>query len=55
MKAATDGFRRLLGIGAYGVVYHGFMRDGIEVAVKRLNDPSEAGFEREVVVLSKFR
>ncbi|OEH76591.1 tyrosine kinase-like [Cyclospora cayetanensis] len=51
---ATDGFRHLLGMGAYGIVYRGFMRDGLEVAVKRLNDPSEAGFEREVIVLSKF-
>jgi len=44
-----------LGSGSYGGVYKGVMKDGIEVAIKVLDVPDEAGFEEEVKVLSKFR
>lgn len=55
LYAATAGFSVVLGQGAYGSVYEGVMRDGGAVAVKWLHKPKEAGFEKEVRVLSKFR
>ncbi|KFG55122.1 Tyrosine kinase-like (TKL) protein [Toxoplasma gondii FOU] len=55
LYAATAGFSVILGQGAYGNVYEGVLRDGVAVAVKWLHKPREAGFEKEVQVLSKFR
>ncbi|PHJ14706.1 tyrosine kinase-like protein [Cystoisospora suis] len=55
LYTATAGFSVVLGQGAYGSVYEGVMRDGGAVAVKWLHKPKEAGFEKEVRVLSKFR
>ncbi|CBZ54274.1 putative Tyrosine kinase-like (TKL) protein [Neospora caninum Liverpool] len=55
LYGATAGFSVILGQGAYGNVYEGVLRDGVAVAVKWLHKPKEAGFEKEVKVLSKFR
>lgn len=54
---ATNGFDRscLLGSGACGSVYKGAMKDGSEVAIKMLKNPTLAGFDEEVKVLSRFR
>ncbi|PFH35193.1 hypothetical protein BESB_060800 [Besnoitia besnoiti] len=55
LYVATAGFSVVVGQGAYGSVYEGVLRDGGSVAVKWLHKPTEAGFEKEVQVLSKFR
>lgn len=57
LSNATNGFSKqnVLGTGSFGAVYRGTMDDQTEVAVKVLTNPSQAGFEDEVKVLSKFR
>mmetsp|Transcript_18417 Transcript_18417/g.36119 ORF Transcript_18417/g.36119 Transcript_18417/m.36119 type:complete len:582 (+) Transcript_18417:75-1820(+) len=54
---ATDHFSApsRLGVGTYGSVHRGTLKDGSEVAVKALSKPNEAGFREEVEVLSRFR
>jgi len=54
---STDHFSATsrLGVGTYGSVHRGTLRDGSEVAVKALSKPNEAGFREEVEVLSRFR
>ena len=39
----TDNFKRQIGKGGFGVVYHGTLKDGIEVAVKVLTVSSAQG------------
>ena len=48
-------WQRCLGEGGFGSVYAGQLRDGTEVAIKRLSHPKEGGFREEVEVLSRFR
>lgn len=57
ISEATDHFSppSRLGVGTYGSVHRGTLRDGSEVAVKALSKPNEAGFREEVEVLSRFR
>ncbi|EPS72507.1 hypothetical protein M569_02249, partial [Genlisea aurea] len=61
IKRATDDFREslVIGIGAYGKVYKGFIDgDTTAVAVKRANPSSEQGireFLNEIELLSKLR
>ncbi|KAL8138690.1 hypothetical protein V2J09_004691 [Rumex salicifolius] len=38
----TDNFRTVIGLGGFGIVYHGNLQDGIQVAVKILNNTSSA-------------
>jgi len=45
----------LLGAGSFGTVFRGTLRDGTEVAIKKLRCPKEGGFREEVEVLSRFR
>ena len=39
----TDNFKRRIGRGGFGVVYHGTLKDGVEVAVKVLTVSSAQG------------
>lgn len=39
----TNNFQRAIGKGGSGVVYHGHMEDGTQVAVKRLSQKSSQG------------
>ena len=39
----TDNFKRQIGRGGFGVVYHGNLKDGTEVAVKVLSVSSAQG------------
>ncbi|CAN6321674.1 unnamed protein product [Urochloa humidicola] len=60
LRAATDGFhdRNLIGVGGFGNVYRGVLRDGTRVAVKRATRKSKQGlpeFQTEIVVLSRIR
>ncbi|XP_062209689.1 probable receptor-like protein kinase At5g24010 [Phragmites australis] len=60
LKAATDNFheRNLIGVGGFGNVYRGVLRDGTRVAVKRAMRASKQGlpeFQTEIVVLSRIR
>ncbi|CAL4920494.1 unnamed protein product [Urochloa decumbens] len=60
LKAATGGFneRNLIGVGGFGNVYRGVLRDGTRVAVKRATRASKQGlpeFQTEIVVLSRIR
>jgi len=57
ISEATDHFNApsRLGVGTYGSVHRGTLRDGSEVAVKVLSKPNESGFREEVEVLSRFR
>mmetsp|Transcript_223 Transcript_223/g.575 ORF Transcript_223/g.575 Transcript_223/m.575 type:complete len:770 (-) Transcript_223:592-2901(-) len=54
LERATEGFSegRQLGTGSFGIVYRG-EADGLEFAVKRLNDVTSA--ERELAVLARFQ
>ncbi|CAN6290852.1 unnamed protein product [Urochloa humidicola] len=60
LRAATGGFdeRNLIGVGGFGNVYRGVLRDGTRVAVKRATRASRQGlpeFQTEIVVLSRIR
>ncbi|WVZ55252.1 hypothetical protein U9M48_005937 [Paspalum notatum var. saurae] len=60
LRAATDNFaeRNLIGVGGFGNVYRGALRDGTRVAVKRATRASKQGlpeFTTEIVVLSRIR
>jgi len=57
LHGATGGFSSAsrLGEGSYGSVHFGTLRDGTEVAIKKLARPKEGGFREEVEVLSRFR
>eukprot|EP00917_Polyrhabdina_sp_WS-2016_P016282 GHVP01035267.1.p1 GENE.GHVP01035267.1~~GHVP01035267.1.p1 ORF type:complete len:684 (+),score=89.55 GHVP01035267.1:3-2054(+) len=58
IKEATENFAdsQKLGHGANGKVYKGVLKSGTEIAVKVMEkDSSNAGFEKEIEVLSKFR
>ncbi|CAI9260960.1 unnamed protein product [Lactuca saligna] len=52
--SATDGFSEsnLLGLGTYGAVYHGLLRDQ-EVAIKRMTETKTKEFMAEMKVLCK--
>ncbi|XP_068637730.1 receptor-like protein kinase HERK 1 [Aristolochia californica] len=57
---ATDNFdeKWIIGVGGFGNVFKGVLRDGIEVAVKRGNPSSQQGlreFRTEIEMLSNFR
>ncbi|CAM6096403.1 unnamed protein product [Calypogeia fissa] len=56
LQTATNGFTQELGRGSYGVVYKGSLKDGTEIAVKKLLD-NERGlkdFEAEVTTLGSI-
>ncbi|XVF77732.1 hypothetical protein PTKIN_Ptkin14bG0070500 [Pterospermum kingtungense] len=57
---ATDNFssNNKLGEGGFGPVYKGTLRDGQEIAVKRLSGKSDQGrkeFENEVIVIARLQ
>ncbi|XXG57267.1 hypothetical protein AAC387_Pa03g4471 [Persea americana] len=52
----TDNFERIIGKGGFGVVYHGYAKDGTQVAVKMLSQSSSQGskeFQTEVELLMR--
>ncbi|CAN4084426.1 unnamed protein product [Withania somnifera] len=60
MKEATNdfSFENKLGEGGYGPVYKGKLRNGKEIAVKRLSETSSQGleeFENEVILTAKLQ
>ncbi|KAM6601567.1 hypothetical protein CsatA_021176 [Cannabis sativa] len=42
----TDNFERILGRGGFGTVFHGFIDDGTQVAVKMLSHSSDRGYQQ---------
>ncbi|XP_057738851.1 probable LRR receptor-like serine/threonine-protein kinase At1g67720 isoform X2 [Arachis stenosperma] len=57
LKEATNNFSRKIGKGSFGSVYYGRMKDGKEIAVKTMTDPSSHGnqqFVTEVALLSRI-
>jgi predicted Ser/Thr protein kinase len=55
LKEATNNFSRKIGKGSFGSVYYGKMKDGKEIAVKTMTDPSSHGnhqFATEVELLA---
>ncbi|KAJ1292936.1 hypothetical protein BS78_01G029000 [Paspalum vaginatum] len=59
LHAATRGFRDVVGVGGFGVVYHGVLpRSGVDVAVKKVAHDSRQGlreFVSEIASLSRLR
>eukprot|EP00268_Persea_americana_P069492 TRINITY_DN9883_c0_g1_i1.p1 TRINITY_DN9883_c0_g1~~TRINITY_DN9883_c0_g1_i1.p1 ORF type:complete len:837 (-),score=139.42 TRINITY_DN9883_c0_g1_i1:304-2814(-) len=60
LQEATNGFDEnwVIGVGGFGKVYKGVLRDGTKVAVKRGNPQSQQGlreFQTEIEMLSNFR
>lgn len=50
----TKNFQTAIGKGGFGIVYHGYMKDGTQVAVKMLSPSSSQGpreFQTEVCQL----
>lgn len=43
LKVATNNFSKKIGKGSFGSVYYGKMKDGKEIAVKTMTDPSSHG------------
>lgn len=57
IEAATMKFSKNIGKGSFGIVYYGRMKDGKEVAVKIIGDPTSQGtkqFLTEVSLLSRI-
>ncbi|XP_057542293.1 probable LRR receptor-like serine/threonine-protein kinase At1g67720 isoform X2 [Amaranthus tricolor] len=57
IEAATMNFSKNIGKGSFGIVYYGRMKDGKEVAVKVIGDPTSQGtkqFLTEVSLLSRI-
>ncbi|XP_027190741.1 probable LRR receptor-like serine/threonine-protein kinase At1g67720 isoform X2 [Cicer arietinum] len=57
LKEATNSFSKKIGKGSFGSVYYGKMKDGKEIAVKTMTDPSSHGnhqFVTEVALLSRI-
>ncbi|CAN0858944.1 Putative leucine-rich repeat receptor-like protein kinase At2g19210 [Linum grandiflorum] len=53
----TDNFRSVAGKGGFGTVYHGYLDDGIEVAVKMLSPSATDGsaqFQTEAQLLTRI-
>ncbi|KAG4975392.1 hypothetical protein JHK87_032213 [Glycine soja] len=48
LKEATNNFSKNIGKGSFGSVYYGKMKDGKEVAVKTMTDPSSYGNQQFV-------
>ena len=42
----TNNFEKILGKGGFGTVYHGFIDDGTQVAVKMLSHSSVHGYQQ---------
>lgn len=60
LQEATDNFNEngVVGVGGFGKVYKGVLKDGTKVAVKRGNPQSQQGlaeFRTEIEMLSQFR
>ncbi|KMZ70907.1 S-locus receptor kinase (SRK) [Zostera marina] len=60
LSSSTNNFSNdnVIGQGGFGIVYKGIMEDGQEIAVKRLERPSEQGlndFMNEVVLIAKLQ
>ncbi|KAL6518929.1 hypothetical protein OROHE_017682 [Orobanche hederae] len=58
LEEATDGFRSLIGRGAFGSVFKGILSDGTAVAVKRIDDGEERGdksFKSEVAAIASLQ
>ena len=43
LKVATNNFSKKIGKGSFGSVYYGKMKDGKEIAVKTMAEPSSHG------------
>ncbi|KAI5406222.1 probable LRR receptor-like serine/threonine-protein kinase At1g67720 isoform X2 [Lathyrus oleraceus] len=57
LREATNNFSKKIGKGSFGSVYYGKMKDGKEIAVKTMTDPSSHGnhqFVTEVALLSRI-
>lgn len=53
----TNNFQRVIGRGGFGTVYHGFVDEDTQVAVKMLSQSSAQGYQQfvaEASVLSKL-
>ncbi|KAG2331486.1 hypothetical protein Bca52824_002666 [Brassica carinata] len=58
IRAATDSFSHVIGLGGFGYVYKGRLQSGEEIAVKRLfgsSTRSKIDFRNEIEILSKLR
>ena len=53
LETITKNFRQVLGQGGFGCVYHGFLENGIQVAVKLRSHSSDQGV-KEFLIEVKF-
>lgn len=54
LEKITNKFKRVLGRGGFGYVYHGFLEDGTEVAVKLRSESSSQGAKEFLIEVESF-
>ncbi len=54
LKKLTDNFQQFIGEGGFGCVYHGYLEDNTEVAVKIRSEKSSHGFNEFLAEVPKF-
>lgn len=46
VMAMTNNFKKIIGEGGFGIIYHGHLNDGQQVAVKVLSESSSQGYKQ---------
>lgn len=55
LEKFTDNFKRFIGQGGFGLVYHGHLEDGTEVAVKMRSESSSHGLDEFLAEVPIFQ
>jgi predicted Ser/Thr protein kinase len=55
LKDITNNFSRIIGRGGFGVVFHGYLENGAEVAVKVCSQESGQGNKQFLAEVTQFK